>query len=119
MAAPKKYPDELRARAVRLWRASDPKPVIRRLAENPARTRSDVLAAAAELGCGPTHAYALVRRYLAGSRLTTYVVSSTNGDEINRLNDELTGKPGVDMVAPFGTSLHVSGRDAKKLAAAG
>ena len=25
---------------------------------------------------------------------------------------ELAGKPGVDMVAPFGTSLHVSGRDA-------
>ena len=33
MAAPKKYPDELRARAVRLWRESQPKPVIRRLAE--------------------------------------------------------------------------------------
>ncbi|CCH32949.1 transposase [Actinosynnema sp. NPDC047251] len=33
MAAPKKYPDELRSRAVRLYRESDPKPVIRRLAE--------------------------------------------------------------------------------------
>lgn len=33
MAAQKKYPDELRARAVRLYRESDPKPVIRRLAE--------------------------------------------------------------------------------------
>ena len=33
MSAPKKYPNELRARAVRLWRESDPKPVIRRLAE--------------------------------------------------------------------------------------
>jgi transposase len=33
VAAPKKYPDELRARAVRLWRESDPKPVIKRLAE--------------------------------------------------------------------------------------
>ncbi|CCH29431.1 transposase [Actinosynnema sp. NPDC047251] len=32
MAPPKKYPDELRARAVRLYRESDPKPVIRRLA---------------------------------------------------------------------------------------
>jgi len=28
-----KYPDELRARAVRLYRESEPKPVIRRLAE--------------------------------------------------------------------------------------
>ena len=33
MAAPKKYPDELRERAVYPYRRSDPKPVIRRLAE--------------------------------------------------------------------------------------
>ena len=33
MSAPRKYPDELRQRAVRLYRESDPKPVIRRLAE--------------------------------------------------------------------------------------
>ncbi len=33
MAPPKKYPDELRSRAVRLYRESDPKPVIRGLAE--------------------------------------------------------------------------------------
>ena len=33
MAAPKKYPDEFRARAVRLYRESDPKPTIRCLAE--------------------------------------------------------------------------------------
>jgi transposase len=33
VAAPKKYPDELRARAFRLWREADPKPVIRRLAD--------------------------------------------------------------------------------------
>ncbi len=33
MVAPRKYPEELRERAVRLYRESDPKPVIRRLAE--------------------------------------------------------------------------------------
>ncbi|MGC1210345.1 MAG: transposase [Micromonospora sp.] len=33
MAAPKKYPDELRQRAVRLYRESNPRPVVRRLAE--------------------------------------------------------------------------------------
>jgi transposase len=33
VAAPKKYPDELWERAVRLYRESGPKPVIRRLAE--------------------------------------------------------------------------------------
>ena len=33
MVAPRKYPDELRLRALRLYREADPKPVIRRLAE--------------------------------------------------------------------------------------
>ena len=33
MGAPKKYPDGLRERAVRLYRETEPRPVIRRLAE--------------------------------------------------------------------------------------
>jgi transposase-like protein len=33
MAAPKKYPDELRERAVRLYRTSNPRPTFRQLAE--------------------------------------------------------------------------------------
>ncbi|MFF9352410.1 transposase [Streptomyces sp. NPDC014734] len=33
MPAPRKYPLELRERAVRMYRASEPKPVIRRMAE--------------------------------------------------------------------------------------
>lgn len=33
VAAPKKYPDELRERAVRLYRESDPRPTFRMLAE--------------------------------------------------------------------------------------
>jgi len=45
---------------------------------------------------------------IAQSDLTTYTVS---GDDLRELAAELAGKPGVDMVAPFGTSLHVSGRD--------
>jgi transposase len=32
VAPPKKYPDDLKARAVRLYRESDPKPTIRKLA---------------------------------------------------------------------------------------
>jgi transposase-like protein len=32
VAAPEKYPEELKARAVRLYRESDPKPTIRKLA---------------------------------------------------------------------------------------
>jgi transposase len=33
VAAPKKYPDELKARAVRLYQDSDPKPTVRKLAQ--------------------------------------------------------------------------------------
>jgi transposase len=33
MAAPKKYPDELRERAVRLYRTSNPRPTFRQLGE--------------------------------------------------------------------------------------
>jgi ABC-2 type transport system ATP-binding protein len=39
------------------------------------------------------------------------------GDDLNALATELSGKPGIDMVAPFGTSLHVSGRDQAALEA--
>lgn len=46
-------------------------PVIRRLAEMRSRTRADVGHAAAELGCGPTHVYVLLRRYCADPRLTS------------------------------------------------
>jgi len=43
------------------------------------------------------------------------MVSAADGEAISRLADELKERPGVDMVAPFGTSLHVSGRDAVAL----
>src|SRR3954462_214093 len=45
---------------------------------------------------------------IAKSALTTWTVT---GHDLNALAADLTGKPGIDMVAPFGTSLHVSGRD--------
>ncbi|WFU43974.1 ABC transporter ATP-binding protein [Bradyrhizobium sp. CB82] len=53
-----------------------------------------------------------VDEVIAKSALTTYTVT---GDDLNGLAADLTGKPGVDMVAPFGTSLHVSGRDVTAL----
>ncbi len=56
-----------------------------------------------------------VDQVIAGSKLTTYTVS---GDDLNGLSAELTGKPGVDMVAPFGVSLHVCGRNQAALEAA-
>lgn len=45
--------------------------VVRRLSESSTRTRSEVAAAAAELGCGVIHLYALLGRYRADPRLTS------------------------------------------------
>ncbi|MES1155339.1 MAG: ABC transporter ATP-binding protein, partial [Pseudorhodoplanes sp.] len=56
-----------------------------------------------------------VEQVISESHLTTYTVT---GDNLLKLNAELDGRPGIDMVAPFGTSLHVSGRDAAALEAA-
>jgi ABC-2 type transport system ATP-binding protein len=56
-----------------------------------------------------------VGEVIAHSHLTTYVVS---GEGLAELAHGLEGRAGVDMVAPFGTSLHVSGRDAAALEAA-
>jgi ABC-2 type transport system ATP-binding protein len=49
------------------------------------------------------------------SHLTTWIVSAPSGTALASLGEELSRTPGIDMVAPFGTSLHVSGRDAEKL----
>jgi ABC-2 type transport system ATP-binding protein len=59
-----------------------------------------------------------VDQVVAGSHLTTYTVSAANGDSLAKYAEELARRPGVDMVAPFGTSLHVSGRDHAALDAA-
>ena len=59
-----------------------------------------------------------VEHVIESSHLTTFVVSGAEGEALVKLSEELAAEPGVDMVAPFGNSLHVSGRDADKLATA-
>ncbi len=49
---------------------------------------------------------------IAQSGLVTFEASGPRAD---RLANEIAGKPGVDMVAPFGAALHVSGTDRKPL----
>ncbi len=72
----------------------------------------------AYIAYGELLAHGTVEQVIESSHLTTYVVSSENGDGLNTLATELNNKAGIDMVAPFGTSLHVSGRDADKLESA-
>jgi ABC-2 type transport system ATP-binding protein len=66
----------------------------------------------AYIAYGHLLAHGTVDAVIAKSALSTYTVT---GDDLNTLSTELTGKPGIDMVAPFGTSLHVSGRDKSAL----
>jgi len=72
----------------------------------------------AYIAYGVLLAHGTVEQVIAGSHLTTYTVSAKNGDSLNKYAEELERRPGVDMVAPFGTSLHVSGRDQATLDAA-
>ena len=72
----------------------------------------------AYIAYGKLLAHGTVEQVIAASHLTTYAVSAEHGEGLSKLSDELTGRPGVDMVAQFGTSLHVSGRDASALDAA-
>lgn len=69
----------------------------------------------AYIAYGELLVHGTVDEVIEHSALVTYTVS---GDDLNDLLHDLEGKPGVDMVAPFGTSLHVSGRDAAALDAA-
>jgi len=69
----------------------------------------------AYIAYGHLLAHGTVEEVIAKSALSTYTVT---GDDLNALAAELTGKPAIDMVAPFGTSLHVSSRDKSALEAA-
>jgi ABC-2 type transport system ATP-binding protein len=69
----------------------------------------------AYIAYGELLARGTVEQVIAHSGLVTYIVS---GEEPAKLAAVLDGKPGVEMVAPFGTSLHISGRDTTALEAA-
>jgi len=51
---------------------------------------------------------------LKSARLTTWAVT---GENLHALAEKIRGLPGVEQVVAFGTTLHVSGRDAEKLRA--
>ena len=72
----------------------------------------------AYIAFGEVLARGTVEDVILNSQLTTFTVTSTNSESLARLSGELSGSPGVGMVAPFGNSLHVSGSDAEALEAA-
>ena len=66
----------------------------------------------AYIAYGALLTHGTVEEVVKESNLLTYTVS---GGDLPKLSAELTDKAGIDSVAPFGTSLHVSGRDAEAL----
>jgi ABC-2 type transport system ATP-binding protein len=72
----------------------------------------------AYIAYGVLLAHGTVPEVVAAAHLDTYTVSAPDSQTLTKLGDELAGRPGVDMVAPFGSSLHVSGRDEAALEAA-
>jgi ABC-2 type transport system ATP-binding protein len=69
----------------------------------------------AYIAYGTLLTHGTVDEVVAQSGLTTFTV---RGGDLLGLSKALAGKPGVDSIAPFGESLHVSGRDAAALEAA-
>src|SRR5262245_8515827 len=72
----------------------------------------------AYIAYGVLFAHGTVDGVIADSHLDTYTVSTRDGVGLTELAEELSQRAGVDMVAPFGTSLHVCGRDQAALEAA-
>lgn len=69
----------------------------------------------AYIAYGQLLAQGTVADVIAQSHLTTWTVT---GPRLNQLMKQLEQCAGVDMVAPFGASLHVAGRDQARLAQA-
>ena len=69
----------------------------------------------AYIAYGVLLAHGTAQELIERSALVTYNVS---GEGLVELQAELANLPGVDMVAPFGATLHVSGRDETALEAA-
>jgi ABC-2 type transport system ATP-binding protein len=72
----------------------------------------------AYIAYGVLLAHGTVPQVIAQAHLVTYTVGAVDSHVLMKLGDELAALPGVDMVAPFGSSLHVSGRDRAALDAA-
>jgi len=66
----------------------------------------------AYIAYGELLAQGTIPQVIAQSHLRTYTVT---GPDLQGLAEKLLGTAGIDMVAPFGNSLHVAGRDAEAL----
>lgn len=70
------------------------------------------------LAYGQLLARGTVHEVIAQSGLSTWTVTGPSHKRMTRLAQDLTNRDGIDMVAPFGATLHISGADADALARA-
>jgi ABC-2 type transport system ATP-binding protein len=71
--------------------------------------------AIAYIAYGKLLAHGTIREVIDSAKLSTWEIE---GEQVMEVAAALRGKPGVEMVAPFGNTLHVSGTDAAALARA-
>jgi ABC-2 type transport system ATP-binding protein len=67
--------------------------------------------ALAYIAYGKLLAHGTIREVIDQAKLSTWEIEGTNGDSLMGLAGELRSMPGVEMVAPFGNALHVSGTE--------
>ena len=72
----------------------------------------------AYIAFGEVLARGSVDEVIANSGLVTFTLTAPDGETLAQLSHEISALPGVAMVAPFGMSLHISGRDGAVLEAA-
>jgi ABC-2 type transport system ATP-binding protein len=72
----------------------------------------------AYIAFGEVLARGSVDEVIANSGLVTFTLAAPDGETLAQLSHEISSLPGVAMVAPFGMSLHISGRDEAALEAA-
>ena len=97
MAGAKKYPDELRVRAVRLWRESNPKPTFRRLGE--------------QLGVHPEALRNWIRQDEADRGERDDRLSTVEREEITRLRKEVAELRRANEILKAASALFASELD--------
>jgi ABC-2 type transport system ATP-binding protein len=74
--------------------------------------------ALAYIAYGKLLAHGTLREVIDQAGLSTWQIDGEDTESLMAIAKELRAKPGVEMVAPFGNALHVSGTDRAALAAA-
>jgi ABC-2 type transport system ATP-binding protein len=74
--------------------------------------------ALAYIAYGKLLAHGTIREVIDQAGISTWQIEGGDGEQLMAIAADIRARPGVEMVAPFGNALHVSGTDRAALAAA-